>query len=61
MERPEQSFEEYLDSLDPASRERVIQQESRWDLQPPEATPPGPKAPASKNRRRGYVPPARID
>jgi len=32
MEPPQQSLEDYLDSLDPESRRRVIQREGLWPV-----------------------------
>lgn len=55
MEPPETTLDEYLATLDPESRERVIQRESLWHLQDPRMTPlPDPEPPRRKPGRRRY-------
>ena len=54
MERPEESLEDYLDTLDWRTRQQVIQRESLWHLLPEEPAPPatGPEPHRRGNLRR---------
>lgn len=52
MEHPETTLEEYLDSLDPESRDRVIQRESLWHLQDARSTPLADQEPTKRHPRK---------